>query len=108
MTGGSCSGRVATLWERGEKASRVLTIRRRSRPDPGNERRELQAEAQRGEPFLASTCPSRRRIDRTVNSLSSCSCNLATLIEQLPPVLTSVVHDSSATVVYEVAAIDKT
>ena len=48
MTGGRCSGRVATLWEWGEKASRVLTIRRRSRPDPGNERRELQAEAQPG------------------------------------------------------------
>ena len=45
---------------------------------------------------------------RTVNSLSSCSCNLATLPEQLPPVIMSVVHDSSATVVHHVAAIDKT
>ena len=98
ITGGNNSGRVATLQERGEKASGVLTILRRSRPYPGNERRKLQAEAQRGELFLASTCPSRRRIDRTVNAVSS-SFNVYTLTDSLPSVITTVVHDHAAPVV---------
>ena len=41
---------------------------------------------------------SRRRIGRTVNSVSSCSCNVATLPDVLPSVITSVVRDSAAPV----------
>ena len=48
------------------------------RPYPGDERRQLQAEAQPGECCLPGSGYSRGRIDRTANSLFSCSCNLPT------------------------------
>ena len=44
------------------------------RPHPGNERRELPPPAQPGERFLASSGRTRRRIGRTANTFSSCSC----------------------------------
>ena len=65
------------------------------RPHPGDERRELQAQAQPGERRLASSGRPRRRISPTVNAVSSC----AALPDLLPSVIRQVIHSYSATVV---------
>ena len=64
------------------------------RPHPGDERRELQAQAQPGERRLASSGRPRRRISPTVNAVSSC----AALPDLLPSVIRQVIHSYSATV----------
>ena len=55
--------------------------------EPRNERRELQAQAQSGERSIPGSRRSRRRIGRTVNAVSPYSRNVATLPDQLPPVI---------------------
>ena len=68
------------------------------RPHSGDERRQLQAPPQPGERRLSGSRRPRRRIVRTVNAVSSPSCNVATPPDLLPSVFTSVVHHSSAPV----------
>ena len=77
MTGGSCSGRVATLWSGEKRRREVLIIRRRSVQilEMNGESYRLR---RRGYNPSSQVLSIPRRIDRTVNSLSSCSCNLAT------------------------------
>ena len=74
-----------------------------SRPHPGDERRELPAQAQPGERRLAGSGRfrrrPRRRIRPTVNTVSSFSCNFAALPDLLPSVIRQVVHGYSAPLV---------
>ena len=76
------------------------------RPHPGNERRELPAQAQQGNRRVQSSRRSRGRIGRTVNAVSSCSFNVSTPTNLLPSVITSVVHDHAAPVAQYLGAID--
>ena len=66
------------------------------RPHPGNERRQLPAQAQQGNRRVPSSGRSRGRIGCTVNAVSSCSFNVSTPTDLLQPVITSAVHDYSA------------
>ena len=76
------------------------------RPHPGNERRELPAQAQQGNRRVQSSRRSRGRIGRTVNAVSSCSFNVSTPTNLLPSVITSVVHDHAAPVAQYLGTID--
>ena len=68
------------------------------RPHPGDEWRELPAEAQPGERRLASSREAGRRITHCQRCPPSCSCNVATLTDSLQTVIRPVVHGYSATV----------
>ena len=48
-----------------------------------------------------------RRINPTVNAVSSCSGNIATLPDLLLSFISQVVHDYSATAVHDAAAVDR-
>ena len=74
---------------------------------PGDERRELPAQAQPGNRRVPSSRRSRGRIGRTVNAAHSYSCNAAAPTNLLPSVITSVVHDHAAPVAHYLGAIDK-
>ena len=76
------------------------------RPHPGNERRKLPPQAQQGNRRVPSSRRSRGRIGRTVNPVPSCSCNVSTLTDLLPSVITSAVHDHAAPVAQYLGAID--
>ena len=76
------------------------------RPNSGDERRKLPPQAQERERRVSSSRRFRRRIGRTVNAVSSCSYNVATLPDLLPSVVTSVVHDSAAPVAHLLAALN--
>ena len=69
-------------------------------------RRWIRAKVQQRERRSSSPIRSRRRIGRTVNAVSYCSCNVATLPHLLPSVITSVVHDSTTPVAQLLGAID--
>ena len=75
------------------------------RPHPGDERRELPAQAQQGERFPAGFRRTRRRIAAPPNAVSSCSCNAAAPTNLLPSVITSVVHDHAAPVAHYLGAL---
>ena len=76
------------------------------RPHPGDERRELPAQAQQGNRRLPSSRRSRGKIGRTLNAVSSRSFNVPTPTNLLPSVITSVVHDHAAPVAQSLGAID--
>ena len=76
------------------------------RPHPGDERRDLPPQAQPGEHRVPSSGQFRRRKDITINALSSCSCNAATLPDLLPPIIMSVAHHSAAPMVRFLGALD--
>ena len=76
------------------------------RPHPGDERRQLQAQAQPVERRVPSSGRTRRSIDRTVNAVSSYSCSVATPPDLLPSVIVSVVHDSATPVAHCLGAVD--
>ena len=85
----------------------MLTILRRSRPDPGNERQKLQAEAQPGERRFPGSRPSRGRIDRNVCGISSFS-HTAAISPDLPlSVVRQVVHDYSAPLAHFPGPVEK-
>ena len=69
-------------------------------------RRWIRAKVQQRERRSSSPRRSRRRIGRTINAVSYCSCNVATLPHLLPSVITSVVHDSTTPVAQLLGAID--
>ena len=56
------------------------------RAHPGDERRELQAQAQQGQRRVRGFGRTRRSIGRTVNAVSTYSCNVATKPDLLPSV----------------------
>ena len=68
-------------------------------PHPGDERRELPAQVQPGRTPSPSSRRSRRRINRTLDAFSSCSCNVAALPDLLPSVTSQRVHFCSALLV---------
>ena len=77
-----------------------------SRPHPGDERRELPAQVQPGERPAPSSRRSRRRINRTLDAFSSCSCNVAALPDLLPSVTSQRVHFCSALLAPHPGALD--
>ena len=76
------------------------------RPHPGDERRELPAQVQPGERPAPSSRRSRRRINRTLDAFSSCSCNVAALPDLLPSVTSQRVHFCSALLAPHPGALD--
>ena len=76
------------------------------RPHPGDERRELPAQVQPGERPAPSSRRSRRRIIRTLDAFSSCSCKVAALPDLLPSVTSQRVHFCSALLAPHPGALD--